>query len=101
MSLPSSNLDAASFHIPTQQALQQAQPSTHAPRILMLYGSLRERSYSKLLTQEAARLLQAMGAEVRIFDPAGLPQPDAAPAEHPKVKELRALVLWSEGMVWT
>ena len=101
MSLPSANLDAVSFHIPTQQALQAVQPSSHAPRILMLYGSLRERSYSKLLTQEAARLLQAMGAEVRIFDPAGLPQPDTAPTSHAKVKELRELVLWSEGMVWT
>lgn len=75
--------------------------STHAPRILMLYGSLRERSYSKLLTLEATRLLEAMGAEVRIFNPEGLPQPDAAPAEHPKVKELRELARWCEGMVWT
>ncbi|MDH1701405.1 arsenical resistance protein ArsH [Comamonas terrigena] len=94
-------LDPGSFRIPTQQALHAVQPSTHAPRILMLYGSLRERSYSKLLTLEAARLLQGMGAEVRIFDPAGLPQPDAAPADHPKVQALRELVLWSEGMVWT
>lgn len=75
--------------------------SNHAPRILMLYGSLRERSYSKLLTLEAARLLETMGAEVRIFNPEGLPQPDAAPTEHPKVKELRDLVRWCEGMVWT
>jgi arsenic resistance protein ArsH len=66
----------------------------------MLYGSLRERSYSKLLTQEAARLLEAMGAEVRIFDPAGLPQPDSEPESHPKVVELRTLAAWSEGMVW-
>ncbi len=51
----------------------------------MLYGSLRERSYSKLLTLEAARLLQTMGAEVRVFEPAGLPQPDGAPESHPKV----------------
>ena len=67
----------------------------------MLYGSLRERSYSKLVTQEAARLLQAMGAEVRIYDPEGLPQPDAAPTSHPKVQELRDAVRWCEGMVWT
>ncbi len=66
----------------------------------MLYGSLRERSYSKLLTQEAARLLEAMGAEVRIFDPLNLPQPDAAPDSHPKVQELRELAAWSEGMAW-
>ncbi len=98
--LPSSNLDAACFHIPSPAALHPAQVATHAPRILMLYGSLRERSYSKLLTQEAARLLEAMGAEVRIFDPAGLPQPDSEPESHPKVVELRTLAAWSEGMVW-
>ena len=66
----------------------------------MLYGSLRERSYSKLLTLEAARLLETMGAEVKVYDPAGLPQPDGAPDSHPKVQELRALAAWSEGMVW-
>jgi len=66
----------------------------------MLYGSLRERSYSKLLTLEAAKLLEAMGAEVRVFDPLDLPQLDAAPDAHPKVKELRDLATWSEGMVW-
>ena len=67
----------------------------------MLYGSLRERSYSKLLTLEAARLLETMGAEVKIFDPEGLPQPDGAPESHPKVQELRELATWSEGMVWS
>ncbi|MCJ7294670.1 arsenical resistance protein ArsH [Klebsiella pneumoniae] len=72
----------------------------HPPRILMLYGSLRERSYSRLATEEAARLLTAMGAEVKIFNPSGLPLPDDAPETHPKVAELRELVLWSEGMVW-
>lgn len=66
----------------------------------MLYGSLRERSYSKLLTLEAARLLEAMGAEVKVFDPKDLPQPDGAPDSHPKVAELRTLAAWSEGMVW-
>ncbi|MBL8505952.1 MAG: arsenical resistance protein ArsH, partial [Methylobacillus glycogenes] len=75
-------------------------PSTHPPRILMLYGSLRERSYSKLLTLEAARLLQELGCEVRIFDPQGLPLPDGEPDTHPKVAELRELSLWAEGMVW-
>jgi arsenic resistance protein ArsH len=68
--------------------------------MLLLYGSLRARSYSKLLTLEAARLLQALGAEVRIFDPLNLPQPDATPDSHPKVQELRDLAAWSEGMVW-
>ncbi|GKW12746.1 MULTISPECIES: arsenical resistance protein ArsH [Enterobacterales] len=72
----------------------------HAPRILMLYGSVRERSYSRLATEEGARLLTAMGAEVRIFNPSGLPLPDDAPDTHPKVAELRKLVRWSEGMVW-
>ena len=75
--------------------------SGHAPRILLLYGSLRERSYSRLLTEEAARLLQAMGAETRTFDPSGLPLPDDAPDSHPKVQELRQLAEWAEGMVWT
>lgn len=67
----------------------------------MLYGSLRERSYSRLLTFEAARLLRAMGGEVRIFDPSGLPLPDGAPEAHEKVLELRALAEWAEGMVWS
>ena len=94
------NLDESSFKIPQQQLLVSQQASKHPSRILMLYGSLRERSYSKLLTLEAAKLLEAMGAEVRVFDPLDLPQPDAAPDAHPKVKELRDLATWSEGMVW-
>ena len=94
------NLDESSFKIPQQQLLVSQQASKHPPRILMLYGSLRERSYSKLLTLETAKLLEAMGAEVRVFDPLDLPQPDAAPDTHPKVKELRDLAAWSEGMVW-
>lgn len=73
----------------------------HPPRILLLYGSLRERSYSRLLTEEAARLLRYMGCEARIFDPSGLPQPDHPEADgHPEVQELRELSLWSEGQVW-
>lgn len=74
--------------------------STHPPRILMLYGSLRERSYSRLLTFEAARLLEHFGAEVRIYDPRELPLPDGASPDHPKVRELRTLSEWSEGQVW-
>jgi arsenic resistance protein ArsH len=77
-----------------------APASTHRPRILLLYGSLRERSDSRFLTQEAARLLEFFGAETRIFDPTELPWPDAVPASHPKVQELRNLSLWSEGQVW-
>ena len=74
---------------------------THPPRILLLYGSLRERSYSRLLTFEAQRLLDAMGAETRVYHANGLPLPDDAEASHPKVAELREAMLWSEGQVWT
>lgn len=74
--------------------------STHKPRILLLYGSLRERSFSRLVIEECARLLIAMGAEVRIFNPSGLPLPDDSDADHPKVQELRDLMTWSEGQVW-
>lgn len=94
------HLDELSFKLPLQSLLAPQQASTHPPRILMLYGSLRERSYSKLLTLEAARLLEVMGAEVKVFDPQDLPQPDGAPESHPKVQELRSLAVWSEGMVW-
>ena len=74
--------------------------SEHKPRILLLYGSLRERSFSRLATEEAARILEWLGAETRTFNPSGLPLPDDADADHPKVKELRELANWSEGMVW-
>lgn len=76
-------------------------PSTHKPRILLLYGSLRQRSFSRFAAEEAARLLEAFGAECRIFNPSGLPLPDDAPADHPKVAELRELSAWSEGHVWS
>ena len=76
--------------------------STHPPRILMLYGSLRERSYSRLAAEEGAYVLERLGAEVRFFNPSGLPLvDDGADASHPKVAELRELVTWSEGMVWS
>ncbi|MBY0613136.1 MAG: arsenical resistance protein ArsH [Beijerinckiaceae bacterium] len=93
------NVDGAAFAIP---ALIDPQPQAlpHPPRILLLYGSLRERSYSRFAVEEAARLLQAFGAETRIFDPRDLPLPDSVPADHPKVAELRALSHWSEGQVW-
>jgi arsenical resistance protein ArsH len=94
------NIAPEHFHIPSLAALQPNHPAPHQPRILLLYGSLRERSFSRLLTQEAARLLQAYGAETRIFDPTGLPLPDGAPDTHPKVVELRDLATWSEGQVW-
>ncbi|SIN76641.1 arsenical resistance protein ArsH [Vannielia litorea] len=75
--------------------------STHAPRILILYGSLRDRSYSRFAAEEAGRILRRFGAEVRIYDPRDLPAPDSAPVDHPKVAELRDLVNWCEGMVWS
>lgn len=74
--------------------------ANHAPRILLLYGSLRERSFSRLMTEEAARILTRLGAETETFSPSGLPLPDDAEEDHPKVQELRDLVTWSEGMVW-
>ncbi|WP_448537492.1 arsenical resistance protein ArsH [Sphingobium yanoikuyae] len=76
-------------------------PDQPPPRILLLYGSLRERSFSRLAVEEAARLLQYFGAETRIFDPRDLPLPDqVAGDDHPAVHELREHALWSEGMVW-
>lgn len=93
-------LDATQFDVPTLARLMVREPSLHPPRFLMLYGSVRERSYSRLLTFEAARLLTRMGGEVEVFDPSGLPLPDDAPDTHPKVQELRRLAAWSEGMVW-
>ena len=70
------------------------------PIFLLLYGSTRELSFSRLLVEEAARLLEHFGAEARIFNPSGLPLPDDAPDDHPRVKELRELMLWSEGQGW-
>lgn len=93
-------LDTALVQALDQTRLEPAQRQTHAPRILLLYGSLRQRSFSRLVVQESARLLEMMGAETRIFDPHGLPLPDSEDASHPKVQELRDLVTWSEGMVW-
>lgn len=85
---------------PDQGRLEPAVRADHPPRILLLYGSLRERSYSRLLVEEGARLLRAMGAETRIFDPRDLPIANSVPSDHPKVQELRALSAWSEGQVW-
>ena len=94
------NIDPALFAVPALEQLQTIS-SPHAPRILLLYGSVRARSYSRLLSEEAARLLQARGCETRTFDPRGLPLPDDAPDSHLKVRELRQLAEWAEGMVWT
>jgi arsenic resistance protein ArsH len=94
------NIDPASLRPIDRAALAGPDAPTHPPRILMLYGSLRERSYSRLASEEAARLLRWFGAETRTFSPSGLPLPDAEGPDHPKVKELRDLATWSEGMVW-
>ncbi len=93
------NVSPAHFAVPARDG-GEAAPFAHAPRILILYGSLRARSFSRFLAYEAARLLEAMGAEVRIFHADGLPLPDDTTADHPKVRELLGLSLWSEGHVW-
>lgn len=96
--LPNLDLDEV---CPTDTAFLAAPNDPgHPPRILLLYGSLRERSYSHLMAEEAGRLLRRFGAEARLFDPVDLPLPDAVAPEHPKVSELRDLAVWSEGMVW-
>jgi len=95
------NIDKVLFHKPSLDELQGNPSLDHPPKILLLYGSLRERSFSRLLAEEAERLLIAMGCETRFFNPTGLPQVDDAPETHPKVVELRELVAWSEGMVWS
>jgi len=74
--------------------------SAHAPRILLLYGSLRERSFSRFLAEEAQRVLNAFGAETQIFRPHDLPVFDRASFDHPEVLKLRALSAWSEGHLW-
>ena len=93
------NVQSESFAAP-EFAQFSTTPSAHKPRILLLYGSLRERSFSRLVVEESARILQAMGAETRIFNPQGLPLPDGDDASNPKVAELRELMMWSEGQVW-
>ncbi|PZP47854.1 MAG: arsenical resistance protein ArsH [Azospirillum brasilense] len=98
LSLP--NISEDQLEMPNLASLGITGASTHPPRILLLYGSLRERSYSRFLTLEAERLLRRFGAETRVFDPRDLPLVDNAPADHPKVTELRELSLWSEGQVW-
>jgi arsenic resistance protein ArsH len=94
------NIKPEQLPTPTLEQLAPAGDLSHPPRILMLYGSLRERSFSRFLTFEAARILEHFGAEVRIFDPSELPMAGSVPETHPKVVELRALSLWSEGQVW-
>lgn len=94
------NIDPESLKPVDHQQLLRAEPRQHKPRILLLYGSLRQRSFSRLAIEESARLLELFGAEIRIFNPSGLPLPDDTDDQHPKVQELRNLAQWSEGMVW-
>lgn len=94
------NIEDDHFRATDIERLLSKPDAGHAPRILLLYGSLRERSFSRLMTEEAARVLTRFGAETRTFNPSGLPLPDDTDADHPKVQELRGLVSWSEGMVW-
>jgi len=98
-------LNEDSFRAIDTEALLSPTRSDHPPRILLLYGSLRERSFSRLAAEEAARILRRLGCETRMYDPTGLPLPDdpanEAGADHPKVGELRDLAAWAEGMVWS
>jgi arsenic resistance protein ArsH len=94
------NIRPAQFDMPDLAKLAQTGDVDHPPRILMLYGSLRERSFSRILTEEAGRILEQFGAEVRIFNPMELPMASSVADDHPKVVELRDLCLWSEGQVW-
>ena len=96
------NVDEASFAAIDRNRLLSPTTSTHPPRILILFGSLRQRSFSRLSAEEAGRVLTRLGAEVRFFHPSGLPLvDDRVDATHPKVRELRELAAWCEGMVWS
>lgn len=94
------HISAPHLDLPTPSKLEPSSVSHHPPRILLLYGSLREKSYSRLLVLEAERILRHFGAETRVFDPHGLPMVDSVSPDHPKVQELRSLSAWSEGQVW-
>jgi len=95
-------MDEGSFATIDRDRLLGPAKSDHRPRILILYGSLRERSFSRLSAEEAGRILTRLGAEVRLFHPSGLPLvDDGVDADDPKVRELRDLAAWCEGMVWS
>ena len=95
------NISTPDLHDIDEDRLFPRTRPAHPPRILLLYGSLRDRSFSRFAAEEAARILTRLGAEARLFDPSGLPLVDDARDDHPKVTELRDLVMWSEGMVWS
>lgn len=94
------NVDLAQLHPIDTACLARPGEPDHPVRVLLLCGSLRQTSYSRAMAQEAGRVLTQLGAEVRMFDPAGLPLVDDAPETHPKVQELRDLSIWSEAHVW-
>jgi|TARA_R110000772_G_scaffold117545_1_gene223141 arsenic resistance protein ArsH len=94
------NIDFESLNSIDAECLRKPIASDHKPKILLLYGSLRERSFSRLAVEEAAHILDYLGVETRTFDPSGLPLPDDTDDQHPKVQELRNLAEWSKGMVW-
>ncbi len=96
----SPNINDDCFKTAEAEKLFAPERSSHPPRILLLHGSVRKRSFSRLAKEEAARILTRLGAHTRVFDPSGLPLPDDAQDDHPKVQELRDLVTWCEGMVW-
>ena len=96
-----SNIKEDEFNSIDTNTLFPAQRSTHPVKILILYGSLRKISYSRLVAEEGGRILARLGAEVKFYSPAGLPLVDEENTNHPKVKELHDLVKWSEGMVWS
>jgi arsenic resistance protein ArsH len=98
--VPPIAVDPAAFATIATDRLFPSQHASHPPRVLLLYGSVRERSYSRLLSFEAERVLRALGADTRVFHPDGLPLPDGAPESHPRVQALREAVQWAEGMVW-
>ena len=96
-----SNIKEDDFNSIDTDTLFPAHRSTHPVKILILYGSLRKISYSRLVAEEGGRILARLGAEVKFYSPAGLPLVDEENTNHPKVKELHDLVKWSEGMVWS
>ncbi|MFV0544056.1 MAG: arsenical resistance protein ArsH [Marinicella pacifica] len=94
------NINQETFNQIDANQLRPDNVSSHPAKILLLYGSIRERSFSRLATEEAQRLLEHFGAETKVYNPKGLPQPDSLETDHPKVKELHEMVQWCEGMVW-
>jgi arsenic resistance protein ArsH len=88
------------FQMPDPSRYKPLRRNQYAPRILLLSGSLDERSCSWQVIDEVSRLLTRFGAEARVFNPRNLPPVSSTNVDHPKVQELRALSFWSEGQVW-